>query len=683
MSVTYNTGNTALTWIYRATTGGTVFSANEVANATFDYFDDSAVVDDCLYIGTSNVQVFSDVTFNIGTAIAATSITIVWEYRDTAGWQTMTRYEDDTQGFTQTGVQAFKFGLQDRWQTVAVNGGTGYWIRARITAVSSITEGGDNTTDAVTAKDSKVNIDGYTDGSPCTLQIVKDYLDGVAPWLAIEKTNNYFNFTPVSLYINSRLLVTDQGFEFGLGGNSPGRYSVAYLQMGLQVDDYFGRNGGTLYISATANSYPLSFTANNKFYGSNIIGIGGVGYPAWLGEWIDCNIDGINFTPNSSAIVRNCRIVDPGIWIVRGGFPTTFERNSVLCIGSYFGYFYNGSVYIKDIAYQFLGTSGKYFFLFYHTAQTPTFTIVNPVPALPGVSTDNKILSRNTGNPTATYSKVWYYDATAGTYTDYTTEFSNTTADNAPIHGNVGDMYYFGHTAQHCTLAWEVDTNLASNDYEYSFDYYHSIWRNYGKVWDRTNNFTTSDRMYFGKSESGSTTALSVNGHSAHWTRMTITAKGTGSPMITRIRHRPETGGCEFNIYEKFNINIKVIDEDNAPIEDANVLITLDGDSIYSGDTDSDGNIVEQEITSRHWYFDPINAYTNFQQIAEDVMNAYKIVITKPGYETYSTDILLERKEDIFITLKKQVPVMIDTQTGGIKVKANPENYGKDRDIIL
>jgi hypothetical protein len=31
----------------------------------------------------------------------------------------------------------------------------------------------------------------------------------------------------------------------------------------------------------------------------------------------------------------------------------------------------------------------------------------------------------------------------------------------------------------------------------------------------------------------------------------------------------------------------------------------------------------------------------------------------------------------------EHMPVMIDTQTGGIKVKANPENYGKDRDIIL
>jgi len=31
----------------------------------------------------------------------------------------------------------------------------------------------------------------------------------------------------------------------------------------------------------------------------------------------------------------------------------------------------------------------------------------------------------------------------------------------------------------------------------------------------------------------------------------------------------------------------------------------------------------------------------------------------------------------------EHMPVMIDTQTGGIKVKANPENYGKDRDVIL
>ena len=653
MPVTYNAGNATLNWIYRATSGGTVFSSNEATNSAFDYFTDTAVVDDCLYIGASTVDAFSDIVFQIGTAIAATSITIVWEYPSSASvWSTVTRSEDDTEMFTQTGEQAFKFGLPFGWIRRAVNGGTGYWIRARITAVSGLTEGGANSTSVVTLKDSRVAVTGYTDGSPCTLQIIKDHLDSVAPWLEIEKTNNFFNFTPVSLWITSRLIVQNQGFELGMGAASPGRYDVSYLQMGLEVDDYFGRNGGTLYISAAANSYPLSFTANNKFYGSNIIGIGGFGYPSWQGTWTNCNIDSINFMPNSAAVVRNCRIVAPGIWIASSGFPTTFERNSVLCTGSYFAYFYNGNVYIKDIDYKFTGTGS--FFYFFQTAQTPTFTIVNPNPLLPGVSTTSKILSRVSGNPTLTYTKVWYYDASEDTYTDYTTEFSNTTANNAPIHGDVGDMYYFGYTAGHHTLAWEVDTNLTSNDYVYSFDYYHhSAWRAYGKVWDRTSNFTISDRMYFGKSTSHSTTAFSVNGHSAHWTRMTITTKGTGTPMITRIRHRGQTGGCEFNIYEKFTVNINVVDENNTPIENADINISLDGDSIYSGQTDVNGDMVEQELTSRHWYFDPINAYDNWQQIAEDTLNDYDITISKTGYQTSKSQRTVNEKIINTIVLKK------------------------------
>ena len=75
--ITYNEDDDKKTplYIYRATSGGTVFSANLKDETAFDIFSDSAVVDDAIYFG--NTYSFSNLSFNIGTALAGVDVVLI------------------------------------------------------------------------------------------------------------------------------------------------------------------------------------------------------------------------------------------------------------------------------------------------------------------------------------------------------------------------------------------------------------------------------------------------------------------------------------------------------------------------------------------------------------------------------------------------------------------------------
>jgi len=662
MPVTYNAANATLHYLYRATNGGTVFSANLNATAAFDYFDDSAVVNDALYFGSATQAGFSDIAFNIGTALVGTGITIVWEFPNSdTTWATIPGQQDDTVGFTLTGSRKFKFGMPYGWTRRAVNGSNAstFWVRARISALASISEGGANQTSAVTIADGKVNVTGYSDASPCTFADVKAVLDSY-PWLGVTKTNNHYDFTSVSLNIASRLKTTKESFEIGLGGSHPGMHNLSYLQMGEKVSDYFGKNGSTMWLRAAPNSYPITLGVHSKFYGSNIICPDGAGYPYLVGEWVDCNIDGMNPGNSDAAmVIRNCRISTPGVWICSVRFPPTFERNRVLMTGTQLAYFYQESVTIRDIDYATTATSGVRMFYLYATNNNPTFTVINPNPRLPSIFDANRPAYRSATAPAQNHAKVFYYQASSGTYTDYTSQFNSDTANDAPIHGEVGDCYYFGMSYPGHNPAWQIFTSLASNDYEYTYEYYLSgDWRTFSPVWDAAQNFTVNQGlMYFGKDITpGTQSLLTINGYAGYWNRMRITKKGTGTPHITRIKVEPNQTGCgSWQLIEKFSLAVVAVDVAGNPISGAQVLIDYQGTNAYSGTTDSTGAIPQQDLESRRWYFDPINAPSNYHQIAEEERGAYDVTVRKAGYETVRMATRMEAKRDLRIKLRHSV----------------------------
>lgn len=77
---------------------------------------------------------FSSLVFDI--VQEARSLTIAWEYWNGSTWTTLTT-TDNTDQFRKLGVNNVTWAIPSNWATVAVNSITGYWVRARITAVGS------------------------------------------------------------------------------------------------------------------------------------------------------------------------------------------------------------------------------------------------------------------------------------------------------------------------------------------------------------------------------------------------------------------------------------------------------------------------------------------------------------------------------------------------------------------
>jgi hypothetical protein len=631
-TITYQTGTRAISHIYRATSGGTVFSANLNASTVFDYFTDTAVVNDALYFGIAlngNAgNSLSKILFNIGTALAGTGITIVWEFyqRDltpayyggsgtAAGWYALPSFADDTNGFTTTGSQAFKFGLPYGWTTVAVNGVTENWIRARISALTTITEGGANQTTIATGYNAEVNINGYTDGSPCTFTDVMTYLNTNAPWLACKKTNYYFDFREVCLDINSRLLSLRETVEigfFGLG-SANGYYDLSYLQMGEKVGDYFGKNGGCLIVDMSTNSFAGIITTTTRFYGTTILtsiggsGAGGFGYPSWGAETLGYSLLNMNPSPSNYGIIANCLINHGSTWIAAGWFGY-FNDNKVIIPNEGTGFqalglFYNNGITVRNLDYQFTTTtspSSGYIIYFYNSSANSNveWNFINtktPLPARGSTSTCPRMFYRSTAS-IGNWGQAWKYDDSAGTYTDITTAVNDATLNDIDISGDVGDIIYLGMSASFLGRWHEIVSTNGANDYEYAFEYYSGAtggWQEFEYVWDSSNNFAQSGRMYFSRAKIFFDLATStINGYAGFWHRIRITKKGTGTPKISRMRGGSEAGIGRWNAYEKYSIDTKIVDKDNVAIEDAVVTLSQGGSLITTGTTDANGQAI-------------------------------------------------------------------------------------------
>lgn len=106
----------------------------------YDLLGTAAAVNKAAYFGskTNDANVpggpFSNLVFDISQG--AKNITVVWEYWNGSAWTTLTT-QDNTDQFRNTGVNSVQWTIPTAWATVAVNGVTGYWVRARISAVST------------------------------------------------------------------------------------------------------------------------------------------------------------------------------------------------------------------------------------------------------------------------------------------------------------------------------------------------------------------------------------------------------------------------------------------------------------------------------------------------------------------------------------------------------------------
>jgi len=291
MAVTYNVYNTnLLDGIFRYDASGSSFSANLIGESAFDYFDDSCSVGDYIaFVGASsgpkygNRHVWRGLKLYVGTAFAATSYTIVWEYwkpNAPTGWNAFSGVVDGTNSFATTGENVVMWDPPVNMYSRGKPGSplsdinTTLIIRARLTAVDTPTEGGAQSTQEVEAGDNVLTLSGYSEETPGTLSDMYD-ASVAGGWDVVQKTaNSYMFLCHVEIEADAWFKSTNEAFYMGDDALDYGGFHINWdgnIQFG-EKDDTISRgyNGSTFRIHygnsnvGGGNSSPQTF----KFYAS-------------------------------------------------------------------------------------------------------------------------------------------------------------------------------------------------------------------------------------------------------------------------------------------------------------------------------------------------------------------------------------------------------------------------------
>jgi len=131
-----------LTHIYRYDASAGSYSSNLMdASLPFNLFPNSPALGDICYFGcqisVANSGPFDSLVFDIGTAATGTH-TIVWEWWTGAAWSTISGLQDNTSSFRTVGVNSVHWPRAVGWATRSENGVTAYWVRARLSAFTSM-----------------------------------------------------------------------------------------------------------------------------------------------------------------------------------------------------------------------------------------------------------------------------------------------------------------------------------------------------------------------------------------------------------------------------------------------------------------------------------------------------------------------------------------------------------------
>lgn len=111
---------------------------NEDTGDDVEVLPATPAVDDAVYFGLAS-GTFGQVDLNITTQGAGTW-TIQWQYWNGTAWTALSGVTDGTTGFTATtGIKSVTFTIPSDWAKNTVDSVNAYWIRANVTAYTSVT----------------------------------------------------------------------------------------------------------------------------------------------------------------------------------------------------------------------------------------------------------------------------------------------------------------------------------------------------------------------------------------------------------------------------------------------------------------------------------------------------------------------------------------------------------------
>jgi hypothetical protein len=349
--------NISLCYFYDSTGGGEF--TRRTALTTMDYFDDTAIVGDCIYFGlgyksgviNDDTKPFHDLTVNVGTQLAADAITVVWEYQNEGAstWASLPNLTDNTNAFQNAGSATVTFDIPQNWGYLSGNfPQTGHcedseralWIRCRISALTNLTEGGANQTTAPYVKDHMITC---TDEGSLTWEGLKTANDAGAWGVVTKGGSNQFYIEANLSFVNTDLTSTDEMVQFGQDG-----YEVVFIMNSSSsmrvgtLDTGRGRDGGAM-------KYWTKYTAGGT-------------------AWYNCYFYGLYLYKNAGAWAnpslydimdwRDC-VVHTDYWYWTSGVDAgSYFHNSVYGC-NYFFYCYTGNMAIDGVALPaYIGCDG-------------------------------------------------------------------------------------------------------------------------------------------------------------------------------------------------------------------------------------------------------------------------------------------------------------------------------------
>jgi len=306
ISVSFN-NNVSPTYIYRYNYSSGTFSSNLAGSSSFDYFEDTAVVGDYLLFGlvptaNSNNGMFRDIRLYVGTAFSAASVSFLWEYSHNAStWETLPSVVNGN-AITNTGAQTVSWGFDaplyvnnHGWRGASINSVTAYWIRVRITAVDTITEGGAQSTQPVYLGNNWITVSGGTQGTPANFTHIKTASDSNG-WGVVDEVGNQveyggetiiYNIKNAGLIINDYFSDTKKVVIYGspTAGfclNSNGTFILGAKRTDTNfgydgcvfIRKYSGWEDKSSVISSTGTVFKLYDTIWKVGYGENILSLG-------------------------------------------------------------------------------------------------------------------------------------------------------------------------------------------------------------------------------------------------------------------------------------------------------------------------------------------------------------------------------------------------------------------------
>jgi len=260
--------------------------ANKSATTAWDYFPDNADVGSAIYF--SSVQFYSPsisgIRFYVGTAVASTSHTIVFEAYDRRGgdWTELPNQVDNTNQLTTTGQNWWTFTIPWWYGSLTASEiglGAGMVCRIRLKAVTGLTEGGANSTAVLTKRHDTIVVSGGTTSDPITMTDIYDQIVTTDGWTkAIERSGtsgtaddmrsgNYFIVNGFKIYLTSGCVFSS---TYELIFFRPGHFdgdnnssNVVKLNQSIVIVGGFGYNNNIYHAGAYQYEFVNSVLFNS------------------------------------------------------------------------------------------------------------------------------------------------------------------------------------------------------------------------------------------------------------------------------------------------------------------------------------------------------------------------------------------------------------------------------------